>query len=593
VKDRLATMVARGILHGFRVYYAGFKEIMGRSKRRFEERDWPGLQTDADERLTLYQRAIERSCEYVQAMLEERAFEALPWSHMRESYEIEGVDPANGDLALAYFNTVKRRFIPTGPEDFAPHSADAQHPEQFVEEVRVLEFSRGADAIPDLIRRILELFPFQTPYVNLEEDVGQVVHVLEDRLAEGVGRRPIAVLKPLFYRARRAHIIGRMWNRGRYIPLVIAITNSEQGLRLAEVLLGDEETSALFSFTRSQFHVVTAHHRELMGFLRSLAPAKSPADLYASVGYNNLAKSSLLADLFRTLAREDHKFRRTSGVNGTVMQAFELPEFRFVLKIIRDRFLPRRVETSRDKVMRRYRFVQYAERAGRILDIFHFHHVRFQRASFEEDLLEELLSTAPSTIHLDGDSVVFDEFYAQRRVVPLDVFYRSGVDAGIMRRVVIDFGFLHKELAQRNIFTGDVVPNNFGVVSIGKRAMRVVSFDYDGYSRLTDMNFFESRESKPSVPAADEWPPKFDENEDPWAVYDDWASPEETMVINEEWDILPEKFRVTFGVPVEMREEFERVHGELYTTGYWTNLQAQIRRRPEFVDAFPYPMLAK
>jgi isocitrate dehydrogenase kinase/phosphatase len=580
MSDRVAIMIARGVLHGFRVYYAGFKEIMGRSKRRFEARDWAGLQEDAYERLTLYQKAIERSCEYVADMVEKRAYDPAFWAAMQSAYDEEGVDPANGDLARAYFNTVKRRYIPATAEDFAPHQSDAQHPEQFVEEVRVLEVSRSADAIPSLLRSILDLHPFQTPWVNLEEDIQNASHVLEDRLAEQVGRRPVAVLKPLFFRARRAHIIGRAWSRGRYVPLIIAINNTEQGLRLAEVLLGDEESSALFSFTRSHFHVVTNHHREMMGFLRSLAPGKSPTDLYASVGYNNLAKSTLLADLYRSLLSGKHKFKRTSGIGGTVMHAFELGEFRFVLKIIRDRFLPRRVETSREKVMRRYRFVQYAERAGRILDICHFHHVRFQRAWFEEDLLAELVETAPSTIHLDGDSVVFDEFYAQRRVVPLDVFYRSGVDPAIIRRAVIDFGFLHKELAKRNIFTGDVVPNNFGVVSIGKRNMRVVSFDYDGYSRLTDMNFLSS-----PAPAV--------ENENPWAVYDDWDAPEDSMVIDEEWDIMPDKFRVTFGIPAQFREEFERVHEELYSASYWCALQAELRTRPEFVDAFPYPMITR
>ncbi len=581
MKDHLATIVARGVLHGFRVYYAGFKEIMGRSKRRFEERDWAGLQVDADERLSLYQKAVERTAEYFVDMVEERAEDAALWQRIQEAYEIEAVDPANGDLARAYFRSVKRRFIPAEAEDFAPHQSDAQHPEQFVEEVRVIQLSRGAEAISELLRKILDHHPFQTPYIDLDEDIRQASQILEDRLAEKLGQRPVAILKPLFFRARRAHIIGRVWSRGRYVPLVVAITNTEQGLRIAEVLLGDEETSALFSFTRSHFHVVTNHHREMMAFLRSLAPDKSPADLYASVGYNNLAKSALLADMFRLLESGEKKFHRTSGVSGTVMHAFDLDEFRFVLKIIRDRFLPRRVETTREKVKRRYRFVQYAERFGRILDIFHFHHVRFKRSSFDEKLLSELLETAPSTIHLDGDSVVFDEFYAQRRCVPLDIFYRSGADPAIIRRVVIDFGFLHKEMAARNIFTGDVVPNNFGVVSIGKRNMRVVSFDYDGYSRVTDMNFLGE-------------PTKAGSSDSPWAVYDDWETPEESMVINEEWDIMPDKLRLTFGIPVEFRAEFERVHGELYSTEYWTALQRDLRENsPERLEGFPYPMLAK
>jgi isocitrate dehydrogenase kinase/phosphatase len=254
------------------------------------------------------------------------------------------------------------------------------------------------------------------------------------------------------------------------------------------------------------------------------------------------------------------------------MITFELPESRFVIKVIRDHFLTRRVETTRKKVMDRYAFVRHVERAGRILDIFHFHKVCLERAWFEEDLLADLIRSAPSTIVLEGERVIFRDFYAQRKVTPLDVFFSDPRDPATTRRVVIDFGFLHKELAARNIFTGDVVPNNFGVVSIGQRNMRVVSFDYDGYSRLTDMSFLET-------------PTGRDE--------DEWSPPEDQMVIDEEWDVLPEKFRVTFGIPDPHREEFDRVHGELYHASYWLNLKAELANRPEVVDTFPYDMIAR
>lgn len=582
--EAITTTIATRILEGFHAYYAEFTQIMGRSKRRFEDRDWAGLQADAQERLNLYVRVVDAMCAEVERLLGARAADAEFWERIRRVYESRSTDPANGDLARAYFNTVKRRFIPVGAQDFEPAHIEVPHQERFEQEVWVLEPRAGRTALEDLLRSTLALFPFETPYVALDEDLRQAAELLEERLTEPLQRRPVTVLKPIFYRARRAHIIGRIWSTGRFVPLVIAITNSPEGLRISEVLLGDEETSSLFSFTRSHFHVVTAHHRELMGFLRSVAPAKSPADLYASVGYHNLSKSALLADLFRLVQQPGERFRRTPGIDGTVMIAFELPGSRFVLKLIRDRFRARRVETTRDKVMSRYRFVQHAERAGRILDIFHFQHVRVERAWFEDELLEELATFAPSQIVLEGSHVILREFYAQRKVIPLDVFFRGPIDPAVMRRVVIDFGFLHKELASRNIFTGDVVPNNFGVVSVGRRAMRVVSFDYDGYSRITDMRFLHASDPA-SAPAA--------AASSPWDVYDDWDAPEERMVLDEEWDVLPGKFRMTFGIPEAYREEFDRVHGELYSSGFWTQLQEDLRKRPEFVDAFPYPMIAR
>lgn len=575
--DTLAATVARRIFDGFETYYGGFKEIMARSKRRFEARDWAGLQADAQARLLLYVHAVDGTSGDVDQLTGARAHDPELWLRLRKSYDLLAADPANGDLALAYFSTVKRRFIPVDEHDFEPTRWDIAHPQEFVEEVRLLERESGSESIERLLRSILDLFSFETPFVDLAGDVRQAAALIEDRLSQVHWRRPIAVLRPLFYRARRAHIIGRIWDAGRFIPLVIAITNSEAGLKIAEVLLGDEETSSLFSFTRSQFHVVTRHHREMMAFLKSLAPAKSAADLYASVGYNNLSKSALLGDLFRLVRSATERFRLTSGARGTVMIAFELPNSRFVIKVIRDRFLSRRVETSRDKVMRRYRFVQYAERAGRILDIFHFHHVRFEREWFDERVLEELSTWAPSTLQIEGRHVILNEFYAQRKVVPLDVFFHGDTHPSVMRRVVIDLGFLHKELAARNIFTGDVVPNNFGVVSIGKRSQRVVSFDYDGYSRITDM-CFRDLYTRPS---------------DPSNIYDDWDAPEDSMVIDEEWDVIPEKFRMTFGVPEAFREEFDRVHGELYASSYWIALQEELRKRPEMLDAFPYALIAR
>jgi isocitrate dehydrogenase kinase/phosphatase len=565
----------RAVLDDFSAYYAEFEEIMARSKERFERRDWAGLQGDADARLSLYQRAIAGSFERIESILGDLAGDAEVWRRLQEGYKALTADPALGDLARAYFATVKRRFIPAEARDFLGEPEGVPEQGTLLEEVRILEAPGGPNPIEVLLRAVLALFPFQTPYEDLEEDVRTWAMLIEEPLADMGVRRPVAVLRPLFYRGNQAHIVGRVWSAGRYQPVVIALTNSERGIRIKEVLIGEERTSSLFSFTRAPFHVVTAHHRELMSFVRSLSPAKSPADLYASVGYLNLAKSALLRDLFRLLVEGGERFRASAGANGTVMLAFELPGSRFVIKIIRDHFLPRRVDTSREKVMNRYRFVQHAPRAGRILDIMHFHHVRFERSWFEEALLAELLASAPSTVQAEGPHVHLTEFYAQRKVVPLDLILRTESDPELLRRLVLDFGFLHKELAARNIFTGDVVPNNFGAVSIGRQTMRLVSFDYDGYSRVSDLNFL-------ALPSAR----SFD-------IYDDWAAPEESMVIDEEWDVIPEKLRITLGIPASLQEEFDRVHGELYSTEYWVELQRRLRSQPELVDAFPFPMLAR
>ena len=74
--------------------------------------------------------------------------------------------------------------------------------------------------------------------------------------------------------------------------------------------------------------------------------------------------------------------------------------------------------------------------------------------------------------------------------VPLDVYVReaarpSAVDA------VVDFGQSIKDMASTNIFPGDLLPKNFGVTRHG----RVVFYDYDELSALTDINFRELPEA--------------------------------------------------------------------------------------------------
>ena len=57
--SRLANTLAREICQAFDQFRNEFREITGRAKQRFAQRDWQGMQADSTARLDVYRRAID------------------------------------------------------------------------------------------------------------------------------------------------------------------------------------------------------------------------------------------------------------------------------------------------------------------------------------------------------------------------------------------------------------------------------------------------------------------------------------------------------------------------------------------------------
>jgi isocitrate dehydrogenase kinase/phosphatase len=243
-----------------------------------------------------------------------------------------------------------------------------------------------------------------------------------------------------------------------------------------------------------------------------------------------------------------------------VMLVFTLPSYDIVFKVIRDRF-DRPKTSNRRQVMERYRLVFRRDRVGRLVDAQEFTRLRLPQARFDDALLEDLLANAAHTIHLDGDDVVIDHVYTERRMTPLNIFVRQAPPAAV-QAAVIDYGRAIKELAAANIFPGDFLLKNFGVTRHG----RVVFYDYDELCLVTDCRFRR-------MP-----PPRCPEEE---------MDPEPWFAVAEN-DIFPEEFRRFLGLPSELTELFQRHHGELFTVTFWRDLQDR-HRRGELMDFFPYP----
>jgi isocitrate dehydrogenase kinase/phosphatase len=315
----------------------------------------------------------------------------------------------------------------------------------------------------------------------------------------------------------------------------------------------------VFSFTRSYFHVDLERVAEAVVFLKSILPLKPVSELFTVLGRARQGKTERYRELMRNLERTSDLFVHAAGERGLVMVCFTLPSFDVVFKVIRDRFAPPKT-VLRQEVMDKYRMVFIHDRAGRLVDAQEFRRLRFPRARFAPELLEELRREAVDTVHEDGDDLVIDHMYIERRMTPLNLHLREAEPADA-ERAVIDYGQCIRDLAYTNIFPGDLLLKNFGVTRHG----RVIFYDYDELCRVTDCNFREV-------------PP---------------ATNEEDEMRGEAWfyvadnDIFPETFISFLGLNDSQRAALLRMHGEILTAAFWRGVQQRLTDG-EVLEVLPY-----
>ena len=246
------------------------------------------------------------------------------------------------------------------------------------------------------------------------------------------------------------------------------------------------------------------------------------------------------------LRKTDDKFVHAEGDRGLVMLVFTLPSYNLVFKIIRDRFgYPKTI--SRNDVIGKYKLVSKHDLAGRLIDTQEFLHLEFPVNRFDDALLEEFRSEATNTVHIDGDQLIIDHVYIERRVRPLNLYIREcgRPDA---EHAIIDYGQTIRDLASTNLFPGDLLLKNFGVTN-GKR---VVFYDYDEVALVTQCNFRD-------MPTAGD-----DE---------ELMNPDTWMYIDKD-DIFPEEFIKFLAMDDNLRAVFMKFHGELLTPKFWKEVKA-------------------
>ncbi|MGQ9490056.1 MAG: bifunctional isocitrate dehydrogenase kinase/phosphatase [Anaerolineae bacterium] len=343
--------------------------------------------------------------------------------------------------------------------------------------------------------------------------------------------------------------------------MVIALLNGPAGVYADTVLLTEDETSIVFSYTHSYFHVETDCPYLLVDFLKQIMPWKRRAELYIAIGYNKHGKTELYRDLYCHLQTTDDRFQLAPGEKGMVMAVFTMPSFDVVFKVIKDSFpLPKR--TTRSDVLSRYQLVFKHDRAGRLVDAQEFEHLAFDRSRFNDETLQELLATCSNTVSLLDDTVDIKHLYTERRITPLNLYLQTASPEAALA-AILDYGQAIKDLAATNIFPGDLFIKNFGVTRHG----RVVFYDYDELCLLTDCHFRR-------------FPPGHNS-------YDELGDAQPWFSVAEN-DVFPEEFSAFLGLEPRLREAFVAAHGNLFDAAWWRQMQARLRAG-EMMDLFPYP----
>ena len=566
--DRIGHQIADTILAGFVDYIAGFRKVSRRAGAHFTDRNWSAGGDDADRRLLMHRATVLTTVDRVRPLVDGVADRRGIWRSGRSHYKERIADRSDFGLAETFFNSVTRRIFTTIGVDndvelrwfgATTISRGEGRAELFTTATRVRDTAA-------MVREILEAAAFDAPWADIDGDSRRVAARIDSFLLDewdSLLADGIDMLRPVFYRNKGAYLVGRLRQLNRVTPIVIPVVHGDDGLRVDTVLVTESHASRLFSFTRSHFFVEWPNPSELVGFLKSLLPMKSLAELYTAIGFPQHGKTSLYRSLYRHLDHSHDKFVRTRGTPGMVMAVFTLVSFNVVFKIIKDRFDPPK-NTTRDAVKRRYDLVYNHDRVGRMVEAWEFENLSFEKDRFDPDLLEELLATAAESVRVVGDQVVIRHVYSERQVYPLNLYLREmSTDKAVA--AAIDWGWSIKDLAAANVFPGDLFTKNFGVTRHGN----VVFYDYDELVLLEECRFR-------AIPQTDD--PADEMRSQPWFSV-------------EPGDVFPEQFPTFMAFPSdvssEVRKRFDEVHADLYAVAFWKDVQSRLARRdlPEF---YPY-----
>lgn len=561
-----ARQIARSILTGFERHFSFFQEITSSAREGFEKREWDAVRASAVDRISSYDERVTETVGKVRASFGIDGLEQELWGGVKRAYMELLAHHSRPELAETFYNSVfcrmfERKYY-NNDNIFVESTVDSQ--ELARRHRGYLSFHTRDGGLETCIWEILSAFYFRIPYADLGRDVKYIAAALEKRSCFGrevLQDVRIDLLEFPFFRNKAAYLIGRVVHGDKCHPLILPLLNQgDEGIIVDALLTEVNEAKSVFSFARAYFLVKTPVPAATIAFLQDIMPDKPLHELYMSIGFHKQAKNEFYRDFLNHLENSDDRFVIAPGTPGLVMLVFTLPSYRFVFKLIKDRFPPQK-DVTHELVKRRYLQVKLHDRVGRMADTLEFSKVAFPLRRFTPELLQILQEQAGNQIEIEGDNLVIDHLYIEKRMMPLDV-YLSQANEAEARHALKDWGRAIKQLIGVNIFPGDLLFKNFGVTESGK----VVFYDYDEICYLTECKFRKIPESP------------FPEDElssDAWYS----AGPNE---------IFPEEFPTFLSTDPALRKTLMSLHPDLFDYRYWKKRQDEIRSGYHG-DVFPYP----
>jgi isocitrate dehydrogenase kinase/phosphatase len=547
--------VAAQIAEHFRLYNEEFGRITRRAAKNFLAEDWHAAQRDAIERIELYEQRVARCVAAVGSELQARRTNVHAWTEIKCAYEKLIARRPDSGFYSTFFNSVNRDLFGTvGVNRDVEFCGTGAGRASGSVPIRVYHV---AGSLPTAVRDILADLPFGTAIGDMDGSVHRISAEIGRYFATGRqsgAPESVELIEPVFYRGLQAFVVGRLIGDGAITPLVLAFTNQRKNVQIDAVMLSRADVGSLFGYARSYFHVDLPVVSAAITLLRSFMPRKPVDELYTVLGRAKQGKTERYFALQRHLDRSIDSFVHAPGERGLVMIVFTLPSHDLVFKVIRDKFgAPK--NTTRAEVIERYQFVFRHDRAGRLVDAQEFKRLRLPRARFMPALADELLREASENCRIEGDDLIVEHCYIERRLRPLSLFLREAEPAAA-ESAIIDYGNALRDLAASDIFPGDLLLKNFGVTSHG----RVIFYDYDELCLVSDCVFRD-------LPR---------------------ARNEEEEISAEPWfhcgprDVFPEQWLPFLCIPPALSEVFKRHHASLLTAAWW---RAQAALAPEAAAA--------
>ena len=540
------------IYDGFIRYNNYFHRITRRARTRFEQRDWKGHQNDIVDRVDLYEKSVRRIVLALRRTLGSQLTDKNLWHDIRGYFANRLNQVPDNDFIKTFFNSTTRRIF--GTEGHDPElefiSSGPTDDLQLIMSLNIRRYPYWV-SLQRIFETILDDFSFRVPYDDINLNATKISKKIKtytnEKFSKDVEYLRFEFIDSFFYQAARAYLVGKLIHSEGESPIIIAFKNENRGISVDAVFLEEKEISLIFGYTRSYYFADPNSVIGTVHFLKSMLPKKPIDELYTVLGRLRQGKTERHRIFTEHLSKTKDKFVHADGEVGLVMIVFTLPSYNLVFKVIRDTFgAPKTI--SREDVISKYKLVSKHDRAGRLIDTQEFLNLKFPINRFSKELSKELIKNASISVRKENDNLILKRVYVERRVRPLNL-YINEYSFEEAARAIIDYGEAIKDLAKTNIFPGDLLLKNFGVTQHN----RIIFYDYDEVSLVTDCNFRDIPESN--------------------HIEDEMQA--DTWYYVGEHDIFPEEFIRFLSMNDKLKAEFMKYHKDLLTSKYWRRIKNQ------------------